>query len=243
MADRYTYLPLTGLFVVLAWGIGDLSQGWRYRKAVLAALAAMIVAVSAAGTWRQIGYWKDNLTLYRHTLDVTDGNYTIRNNYASALAERGDLDAAIREYRDVLRKWPHLPRVHNNLGNVLAARGNTADAISHHNEALRLTSDASPGRDNPGRTFDRAMAHYNLGNMFLVRGKAQEAIAEYNDALGLRPDFDKAHNNLGIAFSAAGKYPEAIAAFQRAIQLNPYNADARKNLAICIRKAEASGDK
>ena len=243
MADRYTYLPLTGLFIVLAWGIGDLSQGLRYRKEVLAVLAAGVVAASAAVTWRQVGYWKDNLTLYRHALEVTDGNYTIRNNYASALAERGDLDAAIREYRDVLKKWPHLPRVHNNLGQVLAARGNIAEAISHHNEALRLTSDASIPNGNAARRFDRATAHLNLGNVFLARGQIPEAIREYNATLELRPDFDKAHNNLGIAFSAIGKYPEAIAAFQRAIQWNPYNVDARKNLAICIRKAEAAGYK
>ena len=243
MADRYTYLPLTGLFLVLAWGIGDLSQGLRYRKAVLAVLAAGVVAASAAVTWRQVGYWKDNLTLYRHALDVTEGNYTIRNNYASALAERGDLDAAIREYRDVLKKWPHLPRVHNNLGQVLAARGNIAEAISHHNEALRLTSDASIPNGNAARTFDRATAHLNLGNVFLAQGQIPGAIREYNATLELRPDFDKAHNNLGIAFSGVGKYPEAIAAFQRAIQRNPYNVDARKNLAICIRKAEAAGYK
>jgi tetratricopeptide (TPR) repeat protein len=243
MADRYTYLPLTGLFLVLSWGVDDLSQGWRYRKAVLAVLAAGIIAASAAGTWRQAGYWKDNLTLYRHTLEVTDGNHTIRNNYASALAERGDLDAAIREYREVLRKWPHLPRVHNNLGHVLAARGNIAEAISHHNEALRLTSDASIPDGNVARTFDRATAHLNLGNVFLAQGEIREAIREYNATLELRPDFDKAHNNLGIAYSAMGKFPEAIAAFQRAIQRNPYNVDARKNLAICIRKAEAPGDK
>ena len=241
MADRYTYIPLTGLFIVLAWGSDDLLQGRRYRKEILAVLAAMAVAVSGAATWRQVGYWRDNITLYRRTLEVTDGNYTIRNNYANALAERGDLDAAIREYREVLRIWPHLTRVHNNLGYVLAARGNIAEAMVHHNEVLRLTAGASVSDGNPGGRFERATAYFHLGNMYLAQGKAQEAIGEYNATLALRPDFDKAHNNLGIANSTIGKYPDAIAAFTRAIQLNPRNLEARKNLEICRKKAEASG--
>ena len=241
MADRYTYIPLTGLFLAIAWGAGDLSEGWRHRKAVLAALAAAVVGAMTVATWRQVGYWRDDLTLYRHTLEVTTGNYLIRNNYASALAERGDPDAAIREYRDVLGKWPHLPRVHNNLGYLLSVRGNIAEAMHHHNEAIRLTSDASPGQGNPAGTFDRATAHLHLGNLFLAQGNMGEAIREYRATLELRPDLDKAQNNLGIAYSTIGKYPEAIAAFNRAIQLNPGNSEAVKNLAICVRKAEGAG--
>jgi hypothetical protein len=243
MADRYTYIPLTGLFIVCAWGGNDILQGWRYRKAILATLAGLVIAVSAISTWGQVGYWRNDITLYRHTLEVTTGNSTIRNNYAGALAERGYTDAAIREYREILRIWPNSPRAHNNLGYLLAARGNYAEAIYHHNEVLRLTSDASPLHGNPGRTFDRATAHLNLGNVYLAQGKGQEAEQAYKATLELRPEDDKAHNNLGISYATNGKFTEAITEFNRALQLNPYNVDAKKNLAICIRKAAALGNK
>jgi Flp pilus assembly protein TadD len=243
MADRYTYIPLTGLFIACAWGIGDLSQGWRYRKAALAVLGGMVVAASAGVTWGQIQYWRDDVTLYRHTLEVTGGNYVIRNNYAGALAERGDVDAAIREYRDLSRAMPDLPRVHNNLGALLAARGDLEEAMRHHIEALRLTSGPSPPEGNPAGSFDRATAHFGLGNVFLAQGKAAEAIREYRSTVEVRPDHDKAYNNLGIAYSKTGNFPAAIEAFNRAIQWNPRNAEARKNLAICLQKTGTSGNR
>jgi hypothetical protein len=243
MADRYTYIPLTGLFIVCAWGGNDILQGWRYRKAILSTLAGLVIAISAISTWGQVGYWRDDITLYRRTLEVTTGNSTIRNNYAGALAERGYTDAAIGEYREVLRIWPYFTRAHNNLGYLLAARGNSAEAIYHHNEVLRLTSDASPSHGNPGRTFDRAAAHLNLGNVYLAQGKEREAVQEYRATLELRPEDDKAHNNLGIAYATNGKFTEAITEFNQALQLNPYNVDAKKNLAISIRKAAALGNK
>jgi Flp pilus assembly protein TadD len=243
MADRYTYIPLTGLFIACAWGIGGLSEGWRYRKAVLAVPGVVVVAAFAVATWHQIGYWRDDITLYRHTLEVTGGNYVIRSNYAGALAERGDADAAIREYRDLLRERPDLPRVHNNLGHLLAARGNYGGAMQHYDEVFRLTSGPSPKDGIPANTFDRADAYFGLGNLFLAQGKAAEAIREYRATLDLRPDHDKAYNNLGIAYSTTGKIPEAVEAFRRAIQWNPQNVEARKNLAICLRKTGTSGNR
>jgi Tfp pilus assembly protein PilF len=243
MADRYTYIPLTGLFIMCAWGGADILHGWRYRKAILATLAGLVIAVSAISTWGQVGYWRDDIILYRHTLEVTTGNSTIWSNYAGALAERGEPVAAIREYREVLRIWPNSPREHNNMGYLLAAQGNFAEAIYHHNEVLRLTSDASPSHGNPGRMFDRATAHLNLGNVYLAQGKVQEAEQEYKATLELSPENDKAHNNLGITYATNGKFTEAITEFNRALQLNPYNVDAKKNLAISIRKAAALGNK
>ena len=239
MADRYTYLPLTGLFIVLAWGAGDLAGGWRYRREALAGLGMVAAAACALLTWHQVGYWKDNLTLYRHTLEVTGGNYVVRNNFAKALAEQGHLDAAIQEYQNILGTRPNLPRVHNNLGSLLAARGALDDAMHHYAEALRLAS----GSGSRGRIFDRATAHFAMGNVFLGKGRSQEAIREFEAALELMPEHDRAFNNLGVAYSRLGRFSEAIRAFQRAIELNPYNDDARRNLALGIRDADASRKK
>ena len=173
MADRYTYLPLTGLFLACAWGVNDLLQGWRYRKTVLAVLAAGIIAASAAGTWRQIGYWRDNLTLYRHTLDVTTGNYLILNNYGIALAQAGRLDEAIGQYLASLKIDPNRPATHNNLGFAYFRKGMVDHAILQFQMAIAL---------NP----DYAEAHNNLGIAYGKKGWIRQAAEEISMGIKLQ---------------------------------------------------------
>ena len=110
MADRYTYIPLVGLFVMAAWGIRDLTQNLPYREGILALLAAAVISVSTALTWQQLGYWRDSVSLYRHTLDVTTDNVIIHDNLGITLARKGDLDAAIQEYRKAMRINPFSSR-------------------------------------------------------------------------------------------------------------------------------------
>src|SRR5512139_2157727 len=173
MADRYAYLPLTGLFLVLAWGIGDLSQGLPSRREVLAVLAAGVVAASAAATWRQIGYWRDNLTLYRHTLEVTTGNYQILNHYGIALAREGRLDEAIDQYLASLKIDPNRPATHNNLGIAYFRKGMVDHAILRFQMAIAL---------NP----DYAEAHTNLGIAYGKKGWIQQAAEEISMGMKLQ---------------------------------------------------------
>jgi tetratricopeptide (TPR) repeat protein len=255
MADRYTYLPLTGLFLVLAWGSDDLLQGWRYRKAVLAVLAAGIVAASSAGTWRQVGYWKDNLTLYRHTLEVTDGNYLILNNYGVVLAQEGRLDEAITQYQEALRVWPRAATAHVNLGDAFAQQGRFAEAIRHYQRALGIVPDYALALENMGKAlaalgrddeaaasyeqtlrFDpsRSGAHLNLAILLVRRGRVDEGWRHYVTALTLEPYSAKLPINMGVALAQQGLPEEAAGCFRQALRIDPASVEAHFNLGVVL---------
>jgi tetratricopeptide (TPR) repeat protein len=221
MADRYTYIPLTGLFIIAGWAVPDLLQGWRHRQAILALLAAVVLTASVAVTWRQVGYWKDNLSLHRHTLEITTGNYLILNNYGIALAQEGRLDEAILQYQDALRIWPKSANVHVNLGAALAHQGKYAEAINHYNEALR-------------RIPDYALAHGNLGKALANLGRIDEAIAHYNEALRLNPSLAEVHLNIAILLMQAGMRDEASQHYEAVLRLEPYSVKAPINMGIAM---------
>jgi tetratricopeptide (TPR) repeat protein len=173
MADRYTYIPLTGLFIIAGWAVPVFMQGWRHRQAILAFLAAVVLSASVAVTWRQVGYWKDNLSLYRHTLDVTIDNYQILNNYGIALAQKGRLDEAIDQYLASLKIDPNRPATHNNLGFAYFRKGMVDHAILQFQMAIAL---------NP----DYADAHNNLGIAYGKKGWIQQATEEISMGMKLQ---------------------------------------------------------
>ena len=173
MADRYTYIPLTGLFIMVSWGIADLLKGRRYRQVLLAILAGLVLFASAVLTWRQLDYWKGNLTLYRHTLNVTTGNYQILNNYGIALAQEGRLDEAIDQYLASLKIDPNRPATHNNLGFAYFRKGMVDHAILRFQMAIAL---------NP----DYAEAHTNLGIAYGKKGWIQQAAEEISMGMKLQ---------------------------------------------------------
>jgi len=255
MADRYTYLPLTGLFLACAWGVDDLSQGWRYRKAVLAVLAAMVVAASAVATWRQVGYWRDNLTLYRHTLEVTGGNYLIHNNYGVVLAREGRLDEAITQYLEALQVWPRAANAHVNLGDALSQQGKFAEAISHYQRALQIVPDYALALENMGKAlaalgrddeaaasyeqtlrFDpsRSGAHLNLAILLVKRGRTDEGWRHYVTALRLEPYSAKLPINMGVALAQRGMPEEAAGCFRQALRIDPDSVEAHFNLGVLL---------
>jgi protein O-mannosyl-transferase len=173
-ADRYTYVPLIGVFVGLTWGACELTQRWRHRVLALSLAGGAAIALSLALTREQISYWKDSEALYRHAVAVTDNNSTAHNCLGNALELKGQTDEAIRQYQEALRIKPGYAQAHNNLGNALASTGRTNEAIHHFEEALRL---------NP----DFVAAHYNLGCALGQKGQLAEAIRQYQEALRLNP--------------------------------------------------------
>lgn len=148
MADRYTYIPSIGLFIMAVWGIPDLLAGIRYRRAILVLLAGAVISAKTAVTWQQVGYWRDNFSLYEHTLEVTTGNYVIHNNLGIAHAKNWNLDAALREFRAAVRINPNYSEAHYNLGITLAMRGELDAAIWELREALRLHPGDTRAKDN-----------------------------------------------------------------------------------------------
>jgi tetratricopeptide (TPR) repeat protein len=201
-ADRYTYLPLIGVFTLVVWGVSEMAERGpqsaatsnRIQAPILAIVSAMVLILCAAVTWRQVGYWKDGITLFSRALQVTTYNPLAHNNLGTALFDRGHLDDAILQYQEALRQSPNYPSARQNLGAALLRRGRTDEAIPQLQEAVRL---------NP--TF--AGAHCNLGAALGMKGRVDEAIQQFQIALQLKPDYREAQNNLRFALSqkAAGE--------------------------------------
>ena len=255
MADRYTYVPLIGLFVIIAWGVPELVISWKHRIKWLSLLATIMLAALMVVTWKQVGYWKNSITLFEHTLEVTSNNYVPHNNLGLALDQQGRTKEAIEHYLQALRIQPAYAAAHNNLGNALNKLGRTEDAVNHYLQALRITPDFKEAHNNLGVVLDKqgrteeAVAHYlqalrinpdyadahsNLGNALKKLGRTEEAIDHYLQVLRIQPDFEEVHNNLGNALLKQGKDTEAIEHFNEALRINPKFVAAYNSLAIAF---------
>ena len=251
MADRYTYLPLIGLFIMVAWSVpGDVLErrAWKLTAWVV---PAMVLAVCAVLSQVQLGYWRNSETLFRHAVSVTPNNWLAHDDLGVALQSEGRITEAIVEYRESLRINPNNVRAHNNLALALFKEGKVQEAIGHWKWALQLAPAFAEAHNNLGNALllqdnlteaieqfeqavrfkpDFAEAHNNLGTLLLEQGKVAEAIAQFDLALRFHPDYAQAHNNLGIALEKANRLTEAISHYQEALRLNPDLAEARQAL-------------
>ncbi len=255
LADRYTYIPLTGLFIICCWLLPDLLGGWRYRNATVACMAGLVISSLAAVTWHQLGYWKDSITLYRHTIAVTSDNYLILNNYGSALDERGDLAGAYGMFRETLRVNPRSAMAYNNLGALFVRWGNYADAAEFYGRALEITPDNALALSGMGKAlaglgrFDEAIWHYeralknepdnadthlNLAILLLKTGRHDEAMSHFETTLRLEPGSAKALINMGAELAGEGRMEEAVGYFTRAVELDPKSVEAHFNRGIAL---------
>ena len=217
MADRYTYIPLTGLFIIIAWGTPDILPMWRYRKKVLSMLAGAVITALMVVTWLQVKHWQNSITLFEHALSVNENNYIAHNNMGAALQEKGETEKAVEHYREAVRLYPEYSNAHNTLGNILLDKGLPDEAIKHYRAAVRA---------NPVYT----KAHYNLGNALLIKGRVDDAINQYRTTLAIDPEHASSYNNLGYALNMTGNYNEAITYLRAALKINPEHADAHYNL-------------
>src|SRR6266403_1330244 len=191
MADRYTYVPLIGPFIMLAWSAAEIVRRRPAWRSMLAASAGVLLAGCAVATGLQLRYWRSSMTLFEHAVEVIPDNYVAQLSLGNALAEQGTLDDAIAHYSAALRVKPDLAKAHGNLGVILARQGKLEEAVAQYAEALRL---------NP----DLPETHNNLGAALAAQGKIDLAIAHYSEALRLDPDHPGARFNLSRALAARG---------------------------------------
>lgn len=230
-ADRYTYIPLVGLFIIVAWGGRDLLARAPRHPRLVAGAAGLIVAVCAWLAHVQVGYWHDSTALWGHTVEVTTDNFIAQNGLGEALAQRGEAADAVTHFREAVRIDPDFPYAQNNLGVQLRRQHQPVEAVAHFREALRTRPDFPE-------------AHNNLGNALVDAGRVDEAITHYSTALRLRPDYAEAHNGLGSALANSNRLDEATVHFSDAIRLQPHGADAYTNLGMVLArqgKLEAAG--
>ena len=258
-ADRYMYVPMAGLAIMVAWGAADLLARYPRLRPAAIAVAAAACAILTAVTWVQIGYWENSRSLFQHAVEVTEGNYLAHQNLAEELAKiPGRRPEAISHYQAALRIQPDYFDAHLHLGLVLSnTPGDLPEAISQYGAALRIEPDSAVAHLDLGNALSKipgrlpqaiseyqaalrlqpafAEAHNSLGSALMESpGGLPEAIWHLETALRIEPDYAEAHNNLGIALSQTGRLPEAITHLERALQASPDSAEAHNNLGIAL---------
>lgn len=207
-ADRFAYVPLIGLFIIIAWGAPDFMDQWRPRKIVLVTLAATFISILTVTTWLQLKYWQNGVSLFTHCLNVTPNNILAYKELGNAWESKGDFVKAIDYYAKAIQINPNYAEAHNNLGHILTLEKNYKDAIYHFNEALRINSNF-------------ATAHNNLATALLYQGNEKDAIYHYNEALKSNPNYAGAYYNLAKIYSNNGNIQKAINLYKKALDCNP----------------------
>jgi tetratricopeptide (TPR) repeat protein len=254
-ADRYTYLPLIGLFVIFVWGAAEIIRNRR----VLATCGAIAAVALLVSTTLQLRYWRNTRTLFEHAAQVVPENYMaitmlgslsakdgkldeamaqyhralqLKPGFAeahfflgNALENQGKLDEAIVEYRQALWFKPLMGTTHILLGAALAKKGAYDEAVEHYEAAIKIGSES-------------AVAHLNLGRILQLEGKVDAAIEHYRLALDLDPKLAQAHNNLGIALLEEDRVADGAAELRESLRLNPTNTESQFNLALALNREE-----
>ncbi len=212
IADRYTYLPSIGIFIMVAWGASELTARWRHRRAILTTAAGIALTALSICTMLQARYWQSSITLYEHALSVTENNYVIHNNYGTALSEDGRDNEALKHFGTALQINPRYYHAHHGIGEVLLKQGKFAEAVEYFKKALRIKPD-----------FYKA--YYNMGVTFFDQGKTDQAIENWKKALSIEPYYHSANFNLGLVMTDQGKYEDAIKYFNAALRSKPDRAE------------------
>jgi tetratricopeptide (TPR) repeat protein len=266
-ADRYTYLPLIGVFLALVWGLGDLAEekwpgGAGRTNSARAVMGGMVVAVGLAllaGTALQLSYWKDTRTLFAHAAQVTQHNGRAITVLGSLLAKEGKLPEAMALYSQALRYRPDNPEAHFFLGNALEQQGKPSEAVAEYAQALwfrplqekthlalGIILAKQKHYDEAARHYQAALAinpasalaHNNLARLLHTQGRLDEAIEHYSAALNLDAQLAQAHNNLGVVLIQKGRLAEGASHLQEAVRLNPSDAESQYNLALALNQQE-----
>jgi protein O-mannosyl-transferase len=228
-ADRYTYLPQIGLYILVVWGVADLipRSRERARRAFFAIAAPTVIAALSLCAFVQALHWKNSETLWSHALAVTSDNDVAHNNLGFLFSRRGELDEAISHFERALNIRSRNAQahynlgaalIHNNLGNALARKQLPDDAIAHFQQAVKLRP-------------DYADAYYNFGSVLFQHGRISEAITQWQKALAIQPRDAEVHKSLGSAFRKEGRLKEAIVEYQQALEIAPQDTTALNNLA------------
>jgi len=250
MADRYAYIPLVGIFIMIAWRIADLADSKQIGLVVRVIPAACVLLALSFATNRQLGYWSSNYDLWTHAVAVTGRNFIAQDNLGGALLWLGKTDEAYLHFQAAAEINPLDPMSRSNLGAYLQEHGHMAEAIEKYNRVITLTSDPGLlaatyanlgaayrklGEDEKARTsYDQALQlnpnQYNvylgLGELLEKQSRLDDAISNYSKAVELRPT-DTGFLLLGRALERTGRRAEALAAYQAALKLSPDMPEAQ----------------
>jgi Flp pilus assembly protein TadD len=217
-ADRYTYLPHIGLYLLLVWSAAECVSRMRVPRWLVAGLATLILGSLMTLAATQTSRWRDDETLWNYTLAVTGPNPAAHNNLGQMLGERGRIEEAIPHFQKALEIDPRLEEARSNLGHVHLAQGRADEAMLDFLKMLQLRPSS-------------AEAHAYLGDALMQQDRVDPAIRQYRKALELKPNWAAAACSLGVALLQSGQSDEAILHLSKALELQPHFAEAQANLA------------
>ncbi len=229
MADRYTYLPLIGLFIIFAWGAGQATARLRMPDVALGIVTGLLLAACAVRTRDQLLAWRDSESLYRHAIAATKNNWIAYYDLGAALDNAGRTDEALTNYFKAVEMQPRYPDPLNNIGCILAGRKQFTEAIAYFEAALRSRPDL-------------IRAHQNLAASLHELGRMSEAIPHLQRVVKEKPDDTGALNNLGNALAGQGRYAEAIPYYEASLRAKPDQAAAHYNLANALAKLRRANE-
>jgi tetratricopeptide (TPR) repeat protein len=214
MADRYTYVPLIGLFIAITWGVWDVLSGWRYARLVMIVASVAVLAACMTLTAAQVRWWRNSETLARHALAVTATNVPMEMVLGDALLEQGKFEEAARHFEEAAKISPSFVPIQNHLVIALAGQGKVDEAIAVCRIALKIEPHA-------------VRPHYMLANLLSQRGQWLEAIAEYQTTLRIDPNHPLALNDLAWLLATAPDArlrngAEAVELAEKACRLTDY---------------------
>ncbi|HZL14346.1 MAG TPA: tetratricopeptide repeat protein, partial [Verrucomicrobiae bacterium] len=257
MADRYTYFPVIGIFIIFVWSAGLILAN-RIPKGLIIFFTAMLLGTCAFRARGQLNYWQNSGTLFSHTLAVTKNNYAAYIDLGTWLSSEGQIEAAIKCFHESLQIKPdnagapfYIGSALYNLGNALAKQGKWDEAIENYQRALNFTPNQADILDNLGfalaatKHFDAAItnfeaaiklnpgyadAHNNLATVFFIEHQFAEAAEQYREAIRLDPGNASIYSNLADALIKMGQFGLAEQNYEQALRLNPGDARAKRKL-------------
>ncbi len=222
MADRYTYIPLIGIFIILVWGAEAVARSFKYGRVAVFSFGAGILVLLAITANIQASHWKNSKALFTHALKVTSGNYIAHLNIGNAFAKEKDYGRAEFHFKEALKSWSDNPSAIYNLATLYYTLNRLDEANSYYKTYLNLETDLNSKLG--------LEAQANLAMALLKTGHNDEAESVIRKLLSSKPDSAIAHNNYGIILYDQGKLTEARVYFEKALSLDPENKSYRDNV-------------
>jgi tetratricopeptide (TPR) repeat protein len=260
MADRYAYIPSIGIFIIIVWLISDFTSNIPRRSLILWGVSAILFLLLSVSAWLQTSYWKDSMTLFTHTLTVTERNYVALCTIGRVFERGGKPDEALQKFDEAIEiaPWYEYAQTHRDL--IMANRGKVDAAVFKYNEVILQNPTAVKGHINLGiimglqgnleeavknfriaLDFDprSAAANYNLGLTLYRLGKNDEATKYFLKSLETNPDDFECHYSLGAVLENQGRYKDAIRHLREALRLNPGYLPAKDKLELILQKKKS----
>jgi tetratricopeptide (TPR) repeat protein len=216
MADRYAYLPFIGLFILVVWAVADFAAQRHLSPIGLRGASIAVLLALAIVTYRQIGFWSDNMTLWSHALDVTSGNYLAENIVGSTLMDDGHPDEALPHFQAAVQMNPSDPSAYMSIGAYDQQHGQLRQAIEQYQQAIAF-SDGAVQRN----LWLRSTTFARMGSTYRQLGDFEQARQSFQKALDINPQDGQVWLALGIVTQLSGKPAEAIPAYSMGLKIQP----------------------